>query len=324
MVEYTLMLVIIVGLVLAMKKGFSNLNASMNKYIGDYIKCLMQYGELPTLGSSNSDINKHTASAGMGKVCEAKFEGFTFTNGAPSTTTGGTGGTSGGTSGSGGTGSGSSGSGKNGSNSSSNSKDSSSNAKNASSSDSDSSSSSRSNRNGSGGSSEKSSSSAYGRGDIKRSSDRFGTNDNGSSSLSGAEAKSKIIDDDEDSAGSGKKGRRNSRRGRYTGNRYVYNNDKYRAIAGEELQRYEKSLPRSTRKPTSERILIPKDAEGMSFGPSVRTFVPPEKKKDLTVENQDSGFSFGYMLRWLIIAGIVVAIVIFFGGQVMNYSNSQD
>jgi hypothetical protein len=41
-------------------------------------------------------------------------------------------------------------------------------------------------------------------------------------------------------------------------------------------------------------------------------------------ESDDSGFSFGYLLRWLLIIGIIVAILVFFGGQLQQIAKSRE
>ena len=63
--------------------------------------------------------------------------------------------------------------------------------------------------------------------------------------------------------------------------------------------------------------------EGYRFLPQKRTFNPP--KWDAPKEEaKDEGFDFGNFMKWIIIAGIVIAAFILFGGQVMNYSNSDN
>lgn len=52
--------------------------------------------------------------------------------------------------------------------------------------------------------------------------------------------------------------------------------------------------------------------------------MPPERKAASLNEDDDSGFGFGQLLKMFLIAGLIVAIVVFFGSQVMNYSNSRE
>ena len=82
-VEYILLLVITVSLVMGAKKAFSSLDKFINHYIGEYVICLMEYGELPSLGVSDSTQKKHMD--GAGKSCDEEFAGFTFEDGRPPT-----------------------------------------------------------------------------------------------------------------------------------------------------------------------------------------------------------------------------------------------
>jgi hypothetical protein len=318
LVEYILLLVIMVSLVLGMKKGFSNLSKSMDSYVGDYVKCLMEYGELPSLGVADPDLNRHSVTGGLGKTCDSKFEPFTFSGGFAATSTGGGGGGPGGSGGgSGGTSSGSS------SGSNSNNKNSSSNASNNSNNSNGSDSGSNSDDgNGGGKNSRGNKSSSYANRQVRRSSDSFATSDNGADASSAGTAKIRILEDNQDDA---KKNRdRNSRKAYYRPNQYIYTTDKYKAITGGELAQIEKTLPRKAKAPVTRTIASPIDDSGMGFGPSRRNFTPPEREQAQIKQSEESGFSFGYLMRWLLIAGIIVAIVVFFGGQIMNYSNSQD
>lgn len=290
-VEYILLLVIIVSLVIGAKKAFSNLDDFINHYIGDYVVCLMEYGELPSLGVSDSTLKKHVS--GTGKSCDEKFAGFTFEDGRPPT------------------GGGASGSGKANSSSAGGSKNSSSSAdkagsnKSAAESDSNNFSAKRNN----GGS--KGRSSPYKRGTINRSNE-FGTAD-----ASDSDEKVRVIEDDEGSNGKRGGGRFSSRRGS------GYGGERYHAVTGNMLAEIEKTAPKKTRAPAVSVKSLPDDG-GNRFGPYKKVFTPPEIKKAAEKEDDNSGFSFGYIIRWLIIAGMVLAIIIFFGSQIMNYSNSSD
>lgn len=330
LVEYILLLVITVALILGAKNAFSNVNAFMEKYVGSYIECLMEYGELPTLGVAEADLKKHSmAEEGGGqKVCEARFAGFTFSGGRPPTNTGGTddgsngGSNTGGTSNSPGrTGSsrnGGSRDGRSGSVSGENNRNSSRSA------DANSRRGSRSgigadgSDSGDGGSSRSGRGrSAYANGRIKRSSDNYGTAD-------GSSASSKVsnIEDgsSEDSDSRRRGGRRSSRVG---GVRYVYDRTKYRAITGRMEQEIERTMPKKTViKPTTRTVAKVKSGDGLV--PYKKVFNPPETKRTVASQDDDSGISFGNFFKWLIIIGMIVAIVVFFGGQLLNYSNSKD
>jgi hypothetical protein len=51
--------------------------------------------------------------------------------------------------------------------------------------------------------------------------------------------------------------------------------------------------------------------------------IEPERKPAAAVDHSsDEGFSFGYLIKWLLIAGIVLAIIVFFGGQILQASKS--
>jgi Flp pilus assembly pilin Flp len=74
-IEYILILVIVVGIILSV---MYQLNTAFKKYaqsyFGEYIACLLETGELPSLGSGQG------ASA---EICSASFEPFSLKNGRP-------------------------------------------------------------------------------------------------------------------------------------------------------------------------------------------------------------------------------------------------
>lgn len=286
-VEYILLLVITVSLVMGAKKAFSSLDKFINHYIGEYVICLMEYGELPSLGVSDSTLKNHMS--GIGKSCDEEFAGFTFEDGRPPT--------------------GGSGPSRSKTNSSADDggKNSSSSADEAGS-NKDSSSDSGSKKSGSRRGGSKSRSSPYTRGAINRSND-FGTAD-----ASGSDEKVRVIEDDDGKKGAG--WRSSSRRGSSS-------YSKRRTVAGNMLAEIEKTAPKKLRAPAVSVISLPGEG-GSQFGPYKKVFIPPEAKKVAEREDDNSGFSFGYIIRWLIIAGMVLAIVIFFGSQIMNYSNSSE
>ena len=74
------------------------------------------------------------------------------------------------------------------------------------------------------------------------------------------------------------------------------------------------------RKPTISLRAI--SSEEQTFSPTKKHINPPEAKQIAQKEDTGDVFAFGSMLRWLMIIGMIVAIVIFFGGQLLNYSNS--
>jgi len=287
-VEYVLLLVITVGLVLAAKKAFNSLDQFMNSYIGDYTVCLMEYGELPSLGISESALKKHVGAAN----CDTKFAGFTFENGRPPT--GGAGASSGGA--------------KTGS--AAGSKNAAANADKA-----DRNSRDTDKKNGS---SKKSGagrgSSPYTRNQISRSND-LGTADGAANT---GNKKVKVIEDEADDE--------NARRGRGRGygetKRARTSQLKYKTITGPEAEKIEKQSARLRRAP-AKSVVATAPVTGNQFGPYKKIFSPPETKPTVIKQEDESNFAFGNILRWLIIGGMIIAIIVFFGGQIMNYSNSE-
>lgn len=72
-VEYVLLLLVVVIVLLS---GFYRFNQSFenfaNNYFGEYLGCLLETGELPSLGSD-----------GSGAICDAEFQPFTLAEGRP-------------------------------------------------------------------------------------------------------------------------------------------------------------------------------------------------------------------------------------------------
>lgn len=303
-VEYILLLIVIVSLVIGAAKAFGNLNSFMNAYIGDYIVCLMEYGELPSLGVSDSKQKNHSGGS-SGKSCDQQFAGFTFESGRPPT--GGSSSTMGGQ----GSRSGNRG-GENRSNStnSGSNKNSSKNAENSSS----------KKNNADGGSGNRGNvatknSSPYATGQINRSNANYGTSDG---DLSPGNKKIKIIEEQEELGKKKSDAYGETSRSRRRGN----GQEKYRAITGQMAAEIEKKLAKKSGPTRSVRTLA--GDTGNRFGPYKKTFTPPETKTREIKNDDNSGFSFGYIIRWLIIGGMLLALIIFFGGQIMNYSNSKD
>lgn len=76
LIEYVLMLIITVSLILALATQiFTPLQSFLKSYMGDYVQCLLEVGELPTLSGDS------TAAADAG--CNAKFESASVANGRP-------------------------------------------------------------------------------------------------------------------------------------------------------------------------------------------------------------------------------------------------
>lgn len=86
--EYVLLLIVSVGIVLAlMTQLFRPLQTFLTSYMGDYTACLLQTGELPSLGGESSVASD--------EGCNSKFEPGTLANGRPPIADGGGGGAAG-------------------------------------------------------------------------------------------------------------------------------------------------------------------------------------------------------------------------------------
>lgn len=306
------MLVVIVSLILGARKAFGVLNGFMDRYIGDYIVCLMEYGELPTLGVENTELKKHRETGSSGKVCDANFENFTFEKGVPAVAGGGSGGRSGGRSGgAGGSGGSSSSSGGGGSSRSGGG----SSAKSEAEKDSDSSDASSSGNSSSRSSARRRAASPYDDGQITRSASGYGSGDASSDS-----GNRRYLEDSSEDESRRKRRARSAIRQFYNGT-LSDRGSRYRAITGAQAEVAQNKRP--NRKPTASAVGSANPEQGYMLTPTKKIFTPPEKKPVVIKEDDDSGFKFGHIIRWLIIAGIILAIIVFFGGQILNYSKSQ-
>lgn len=294
-IELVLILIVSVSMLFLAKNMFTGLSDFMNKYMGDYIACLMEYGELPSLGVENADLKNHKEGAGGGKVCDSKFNGFTIASGRNSM--GGSGGQSGSAPDSASNKNNSDNADKTGSGA-----DSAANSKNASA--------------GSGGAGRGGSRSGSGSNDEPSRSDAtYGTADDASRA---AQSKSRVLDeeDDEQDARMGR-----DRYGSGNSSRVSYRRAPYRAVSGRLQAEIEKSIKKAPRAPSSRIVTVLE--EGYRFKAYKKTFIPPTIK-EYAPPPEDEGFSFGGFLKWIIIAGIIIAIVILLGSQILNYSNSKD
>ncbi|MBC7465481.1 MAG: hypothetical protein H7256_05765 [Bdellovibrio sp.] len=295
-IEYVLMVVVTVSLMFMLKGVFTGAETFMYKYVGEYTACLMEYGELPSFNVADSDLKNHTGGGG-GKVCNSKFDGFTVGNGWQES------------------GSGSGGSGSTTKTSSTSNAASTSSSKNSSQSASTSSkssssvSSSSSGKNGG-------SSSPYSSGKISRSSGgrNVSTADGPSS---GSDDKVKVTGVDE-----GQDGRRRGDMDFYTSSRSTGSRDRYKAITGVQADEISKRAKVSVRAPSSKIVSVAEE-EGR-IGPRKSTIEPYERKPNFVGPQDDDSFTFGSFMKWLIIAAMFIAIFLFFGGQVMNFMNSQE
>lgn len=280
------------------KTAFGHVDDFISHYIGDYVTCLMEYGELPSLGVSAADQKKHLD--GSGKKCDENFAGFSFEDGRPST-----GGRSGGGTG---TSSGSGTGNKNNSSGGGNKNSSSSADKGGSGNKSDSS----TDASGADKNSSSRRSTPYAKGVINRS----GGN-NTADAIDSSSQKVRVLEEDEETK------RNKKSRGFASSRGSGYGTDKYRAITGTMQAEMEKGMPRKPRAPAASIIRLTGD-DGNRFGPYSKTFTPPVANKIQIKEDDNSAFSFGFFIRWLIIGAMILAIIVFFGGQIMNYSNSKD
>ena len=286
-VEYMLLVVITIALILGLKNVFSNVNDFMNAYIGDYVVCLMEYGELPELGVGDSDQKKHTS--GSGRSCNERFANFNFASGRPPI----------------GSGAGQVASG-------------SSSGKKKSTTDSDSSTDSKRSNSENRESGRRQTRSAkraspYSGGQISRSGG-YGTAD-GDPDFASRRVRVIAVDDSLE-----------KNRERYSTSTYQNlrsSGGRYKAISGELAAQIEKN---SGKKPLAVGARVRSIAvESESrLGPQKRLFTPPSPALIEEKSDGNSEFSLGGMMRWMIIIAMVLGIIIFFGGQVLNYSNSKD
>lgn len=80
LVEYVLMLVITVSLVLMLVyQIFTPLQGYLSNYMGKYIQCLLEMGELPSLGAADSPVKDE------GGDCNSRFDAATLGSGRPPT-----------------------------------------------------------------------------------------------------------------------------------------------------------------------------------------------------------------------------------------------
>ncbi len=78
LVEYLLLISFSVILIVGFKSFLSNMGGFINNYLGSYTRCLLEYGELPSLGIDNSDLNLHKEE---GKDCNSSYTAFTLASG---------------------------------------------------------------------------------------------------------------------------------------------------------------------------------------------------------------------------------------------------
>ena len=74
--EYILILVISVAVIMGLVARLNNsFKVYFDSYMGQYLTCLLETGELPTLGAQDGSVNISS--------CNEEFEEFTFESGRP-------------------------------------------------------------------------------------------------------------------------------------------------------------------------------------------------------------------------------------------------
>lgn len=267
-IEYTLMLVVIVSLVIAFtSQVVKPLNVWLNKYMGSYVQCLLEMGELPSMGGDD------TAVADEG--CNGRYEAGTLANGRPPK--GGAGAGSGDGSGS----------------------DSSKNSGNGS--------------DGSSGGSGRSGGGTYA-GSASRGGSRFinrGRRPSSGVESAGGAAAGKTVEIALDGGGSGSFFRSN------TGGGSVVRRQKTRSVAITGMTDMErKKLEKKANGEGKTNIVA-----GEGVKQPVKKLVVKEPPKQ-TFEKEEEPFTIGNFIRILFIAAIIIAIVLFVGGQALQMSKS--
>lgn len=282
MVENMLILIISVTLLFLAKGVFSGLNNFMTSYVGGYFKCLMVQGELPALGAT-SDLTKHTSA---GYKCSASYNQNANTAGNGNST-----GTSGGT--------------KNigtakpitktkgSTKETASSRGSSSSIASKKSSKDENANRSRFNNRGGGDDDDNSFSS-----NITNRSDAYSTADNSA-------------DDEMRTVSLSRNPRADEKP------------EKYRAVTGKLEEDIKKNARGGGFKIIGSKTKnISTSLDDRSPGPRKFKLSPPVRTMASASEEVDEPLTFGSFLKWLIIAGIIIALFVLLGGQVLNYSNS--
>ena len=283
-VEYMLGLMITVILILSFAYKFSTAFAVYsNNFFGGYIACLVETGELPG-----------------GALCD--FKSFNLADGK--TGAAGSGSGSSGSSGSG-TGTSSSGSGTKNSGNGSNGGKNKNGSKSKTASDS-----------GSSGSS--SDSKPYAGGET------VGTSGNGGSNLSGGKSggrqRSTQVSNPNKDDGRGKGRQGLTPIGSVTNSSGNSNGGSRRTAMRRDFQYYgqEEDAEKEASRPSTKAVA--KDESG-ALRPK-KVAVTESRKPASTFDGNSEGFTFGSFLRWLLIAGILIAVFILFGGQLLEISKS--
>lgn len=271
LIEYVLMLIITVALVLALiSQVFKPFGEFIDNYMGKYVGCLLEYGELPTLNSSTP------SAADEDSECNKRFANGTLANGRPPN-----------------------GSGKNGGEDSEG---------------------GDSSKNGSSGDSGGGSSSGGSSGSYAGSASR-----GGSQYMNSRRRPSMGIDSGSDRGGGGKVVEialesggggaffKSSNGGRYIGPGRKTHSVGITGLTEAERKKLEKKADGAGSVITTSETIAPPPKKTAVKKPEVKAVI--EEEKPLTVGN---------FIRYLFIAALVIALVIFIGGQALQMSKSFD
>lgn len=267
-IEYVLILVITVSLVLALvSQIFKPFQEFIQSYMGEYVACLLETGELPSLGGDDTTVSD------MG--CDAQFAKASFSQGRPPLPSqGNSGGGAGSSSPSGGTGT-----------------------------------ESESSERGGGSSS--------------------GSSYAGSSSRNGSQFFRRMNQRAPGADASGKNGKVteipvNPGNGFFkgSGNRTVVINQGRKVTSVDMSSLSEEERKRLKKEGEELKKQTLEADEGYAPKPK-KMLVKPPPERSLAAE-EDEPFTIGNFIRYLIIAGIIIALVIFLGGQALQMSKSME
>lgn len=301
MIEYVLLLFVTISLIMMAKTVMGAMGQFMDDYMGRYVRCLMDHGELPAMGIDVDELKKNTT----GNYVCSKLYSFSVQTGFQPSGAGGFG--------EGGSGGGSSKSASSSSNSDSSNKGSK-NDSDAKKSDGESSGSSLSDvasreRKRRSGAINLSSSTSGGSNNILKSNRlRSADGDDGYE-----ESKSRVIAQAANTAAV--QDSATARSGRV----------RYRTVPPDIAERIEKNSKRAQTNSKAKGAGPTVLSESLEAPGPKKSTVPmyEPKPRDLD-EAPEPPFSFGNFFKWIIIIVMVIMIVIFFGGQILNYSKSDN
>lgn len=263
LIEYVLILVITVSLILALiYQVFKPFQTFMQSYMGAYVQCLLETGELPSFGYDGAAINE--------EGCNAKFAAASWNKGRPPLGEGGSSGDQ-----------------------------SSSSTRNNSSSSSDSSGSSSSGR--------------YAGSQSRNGRSIFRTPRAAARGVGDGGPSGKVVEIALDGGGAGGffKGS--------TGGGYVRPARKITAVGITGLTEDEKKKLAKKAEGGGKQMVV---QDGLT--PPVKKIAVKKPEPKPQIEAEEQGFTIGNFIRFLFIAALVIALVIFIGGQALQMSKSFD